>query len=102
MARITVDDCLKIIPNRFDMTLAATSRARQLLNGATPAVDGDRDKAPVIALREMAAGKYGIEILARTRTSPAGAAPGENTNEAEWRRITETAGEAVKVKEVTA
>jgi DNA-directed RNA polymerase subunit omega len=68
MARITVDDCLKIIPNRFDMSLAATYRARQITNGAQPMLDPSRDKPTVIALREMAAGKYGSEILAKTPT----------------------------------
>jgi DNA-directed RNA polymerase subunit omega len=66
MARITVDDCLKLVPNRFDLTLAATYRARQLTNGATPMVEANRDKATVISLREMAAGKYGVEILVKT------------------------------------
>jgi len=65
MARITVDDCLKKVSNRFQLTLAATYRARQLTNGATPMVEPDRDKPTVIALREMAAGKYGLEILNR-------------------------------------
>jgi DNA-directed RNA polymerase subunit omega len=68
MARITVDDCLKLIPNRFQLTLAATYRARQLAQGATPMVDPDKDKSTVIALREMALGKYGVEILVRTQT----------------------------------
>ena len=63
MARVTVDDCMKRIPNRFQMTLAATFRARQLANGATPLVDPDKDKPTVIALREMAAGKVGLEVL---------------------------------------
>lgn len=63
MARITVDDCLKRIPNRFDMTLAATLRARQLATGATPMVDAARDKPTVVALRELAQGKVGLEIL---------------------------------------
>ncbi len=63
MARITVDDCLKIIPNRFDMSLAATFRARQIANGAQPMIEASRDKPTVIALRELAAGKYGTEIL---------------------------------------
>jgi DNA-directed RNA polymerase subunit omega len=66
MARITVDDCLKIIPNRFELTLAATYRARQITNGAAPMLDENRDKATVIALRELAAGKYGTEILNKT------------------------------------
>jgi DNA-directed RNA polymerase subunit omega len=66
MARITVDDCLKLISNRFDLTLAATYRARQITNGAAPMVEANRDKATVIALRELAAGKYGVEILSKT------------------------------------
>lgn len=65
MARITVDDCLKKVPNRFQLTLAATYRARQLANGATPMVESDRDKPTVVALRELAAGKFGLEILNR-------------------------------------
>lgn len=65
MARITVDDCLKSIPNRFELALAATFRARQLANGATPLVDPNRDKPTVIALREIAQGKVGKEILNR-------------------------------------
>jgi DNA-directed RNA polymerase subunit omega len=68
MARITVDDCLKIIPNRFDMSLAATFRARQITNGAQPMLEASRDKPTVIALRELAAGKYGTEILSKTPT----------------------------------
>jgi DNA-directed RNA polymerase subunit omega len=68
MARITVDDCLKLVPNRFQLTLAATYRARQLAQGATPMVDADKDKSTVIALREMAQGKYGVEILVRPQT----------------------------------
>ena len=63
MARITVDDCLKLIPNRFELTLAATYRARQIANGAAPMLEANRDKATVIALRELAAGNYGLEIL---------------------------------------
>ena len=44
MARITVEDCLKHIPNRFELTLAATYRARQLATGGTPMVDTNKDK----------------------------------------------------------
>jgi len=65
MARVTVDDCLHCIPNRFQMTLAATYRARQITAGATPMVDAERDKPTVIALREMALGLYGLEVLNR-------------------------------------
>ena len=68
MARITVEDCLKRIPNRFQLTLAATYRARQLTAGGTPQIDldpQDNDKPTVIALREVAAGKVGLEMLNR-------------------------------------
>ena len=63
MARITVDDCMKHIPNRFELALAATARARQIANGATPLVEINRDKPTVIALREIALGKVGLEVL---------------------------------------
>ena len=63
MARITVDDCLKKIPNRFDMTLVATIRARQLSVGGSPMVEPARDKPTVIALREVAQGMVGMDIL---------------------------------------
>ena len=70
MARITVDDCLKRIPNRFQLTLAATYRARQLGAGGTPLVAANRDKSTVIALREIAMGKVGVEVLKRNPTPP--------------------------------
>lgn len=65
MARVTTDDCLKKIPNRFQMTLAAAHRARQISNGSTPLVDGGKHKPTVIALREISAGKVGLEVLNR-------------------------------------
>lgn len=65
MARITVDDCLKKIPNRFELTLAAAYRARQLANGARHLVEVGKDKPTVIALREISEGKVGLEILNR-------------------------------------
>ena len=65
MARVTVEDCVNYIPNRFQMTLAATYRARQITAGAAPMVDADRDKPTVIALRELAQGMYGLEMLNR-------------------------------------
>lgn len=67
MARITVEDALNYIPNRFDLTLAATYRAREIANGATPQVEANKDKPTVIALREMALGMVGVEILHRTK-----------------------------------
>jgi DNA-directed RNA polymerase subunit omega len=62
VARITVEDCLKQIPNRFQLALAAAYRARQLAQGHTPKLD-TKDKPPVAALREIAGQKVGIEML---------------------------------------
>ena len=62
MARITVEDCLKKIPNRFDMALCATYRARMLAQGHTPKIES-KNKPGVTALREIAAGKIGLEML---------------------------------------
>ena len=75
MARITVDDCLQRISNRFQLTLAATYRARQLGAGATPLVEPNRDKPTVIALREIASGKIGAEVLKRNATPPSPPSP---------------------------
>ena len=62
MARITVEDCLEKIPNRFQLVLAATYRARMLSQGHTPRVE-TRNKPHVTALREIAEGQVGIEML---------------------------------------
>ena len=54
MARVTVEDCVDKIPNRFDLVLAAAARARQISGGGELTIDRDRDKNPVVALREIA------------------------------------------------
>lgn len=54
MARVTVEDCVDKISNRFDLVLLAAQRARQISGGAELTVDRDRDKNPVVALREIA------------------------------------------------
>jgi DNA-directed RNA polymerase subunit omega len=54
MARVTVEDCVDKIPNRFDLVLMAAQRARQVSGGADLTIDRDRDKNPVVALREIA------------------------------------------------
>lgn len=57
MARVTVEDCLERVPNRFELILLASRRARQLLTtGEEPTVPWDNDKATVVALREIAEG----------------------------------------------
>ena len=54
MARVTVEDCVDKVPNRFDLVLFAAQRARQISGGAELTIDRDRDKNPVVALREIA------------------------------------------------
>ena len=54
MARVTVQDCVKVIDNRFELILLASERARTLSKGADPLLERDRDKNPVVALREIA------------------------------------------------
>jgi len=54
MARVTVEDCVDKIPNRFDLVMLAAHRARELSSGALPTVDRDNDKNPVVSLREIA------------------------------------------------
>jgi DNA-directed RNA polymerase subunit omega len=53
MARVTVEDCVDKVSNRFDLVLLAAQRARQISGGADLTIDRDRDKNPVVALREM-------------------------------------------------
>lgn len=62
MARITIEDCLNKIPNRFDLALSATYRARQLAQGAIPKIE-TKNKPTVAALREIAKGHVGVEML---------------------------------------
>ena len=63
MARITVEDCIKLINNQYDLVILAKERAVQLGRGATPAVDPENDKKPVIALREISESKITAEEL---------------------------------------
>ena len=65
MARVTIEDCLLHVPNRFDLVILASKRARQLLAGAEPLVPINDDKVTVLALREIAAGVLDLEALAR-------------------------------------
>jgi DNA-directed RNA polymerase subunit omega len=63
MARITVEDCMQNVDNLFDLVLIAARRARQLANGAPSSLDWQNDKATVLALREIADGAIGGDIL---------------------------------------
>jgi DNA-directed RNA polymerase subunit omega len=64
MARITVEDCLSVIPNRFDLVLMASKRARQLAKGSDAILPQENDKPTVLALREIATGRITEDLLA--------------------------------------
>ena len=63
MARVTVEDCVKKIPNRFDLVIAAAQRSREISNGVSIEVDRDNDKNPVVSLREIASEAIDAENL---------------------------------------
>ncbi|MFO7763277.1 MAG: DNA-directed RNA polymerase subunit omega [Wenzhouxiangellaceae bacterium] len=63
MARVTVEDCIDVEPNRFNLIVMAAQRARQLANGADALVDEETDKPTVIALREIAEGQIDAENI---------------------------------------
>lgn len=65
MARITVEDCLSVVDNRFELVLMASKRARQLAKGVDPALDNteNQDKPTVLALREIAARKVNLAMI---------------------------------------
>lgn len=64
MARVTVEDCLENVANRFELVMVASKRAREIaVRGAQPMVDWENDKPTVVALREIAAGLVSADIL---------------------------------------
>jgi len=83
MARITVEDCLENVDNRFELVLTATRRARQIAHGATPLVDEQNDKPTVIALREIAEGFIDSDKVALIQAELEAAEAFENIPEEE-------------------
>lgn len=63
MARVTVEDCIEAVPNRFELVMSAAQRARMIANGADPLVEEESDKPTVIALREIAEGEVNDENI---------------------------------------
>ena len=63
MARVTVEDCIEKLPNRFELVMVASQRARKIGTGAALAIERDNDKNPVVALREIAVESVGIDGL---------------------------------------
>ncbi|MBJ93808.1 MAG: DNA-directed RNA polymerase subunit omega [Rickettsiales bacterium] len=89
MARVTVEDCLEQVENRFALVLLAAQRTRQLMKGEEALVDNTGDnKEAVTALREIAAGSISLDDLARIR------AENERTDELERNALAENAAEA--------
>ncbi len=70
MARVTVEDCLDNVDNRFQLVLVATKRARQLANGTEPMLEWENDKPTVLALREIADGLVDRTILEAKAAAP--------------------------------
>jgi len=96
MARITVEDCLEKVDNRFELVLTGARRARQIANGADPMVDRENDKPTVIALREIADGEparrsrterwqESLRELASRRGPIEISVPGNNAKSLNWR-----------------
>lgn len=65
MARVTVEDCLEKVDNRFLLVMLASKRVKQLFKGAKPLIDNKGNKNVVISLREIAAGKVNYELTSR-------------------------------------
>lgn len=66
MARITIEDCVVVVPNRFDLCLYASVRAKNILSGSAPQLEDTKEKAPVISLREIAEGALDIESIKKS------------------------------------
>ena len=70
MARVTVEDCLDQVENRFELVILSAKRARQIANGAEPTVDWDNDKATVVELRELAASSIDKDVVMSDPNTP--------------------------------
>lgn len=97
MARITVEDCLEHVDNRFELVIVAAKRARQLMRGsADPTVPWENDKATVVALREIASGHTDFSDAHEIDMMPSGSVETEthetpNTSESDINTIIPTA-----------
>ena len=69
MARVTVEDCLEHVDNRFELVLLATKRARQLVKGVEPLIPWENDKPTVVALREIAEGLITNQVMEETEVT---------------------------------
>ena len=103
MARVTVEDCLDNVDNRFQLVLVATKRARQIANGKDPMVELENDKPTVVALREISEGFITRSILDETEEQPQVeevlAAEGEQTEAQPSDEIVEASSETPVLKD---
>ena len=81
MARVTVEDCLEHVDNRFDLVLLAAKRARQLVNGVDPLLPWENDKPTVVALREIAEGLVDNKVVVERQQQEMEAVQGEGEPE---------------------
>ncbi len=100
MARVTVEDCIEQIPNRFDLVLVAAHRARMIREGSPLSVDRDHDKDPVVALREIAETSVDLKVVRESLLSSLqDVRPGEE-NEREEDRAALESGPAATEEDV--
>jgi DNA-directed RNA polymerase subunit omega len=100
MARVTVEDCIQKIPNRFELVLIAAHRARMIREGAPLTIDRDNDKEPVVSLREIAGTTVDLKVVKEALVSSLQEVrPGEE-NEREADRIALLAGPAATEDDV--
>ena len=99
MARVTVEDCLKNVKNRFELVIIASKRARQLMRGKEAKVDWDNDKATVVALREIAEGYTDFDTPTQEEQDTAAMLQSLNANSLAKEQL-KAAAEAEAIEEV--
>lgn len=91
MARVTVEDCIEVVPNRFELVLMAAHRARMIREGSPMTVDRDNDKDPVVSLREIAENSVDLKLVKEALVaSLQDVRPGEETEREEDRAALES------------
>ncbi|MEL6244932.1 MAG: DNA-directed RNA polymerase subunit omega [Pseudomonadota bacterium] len=100
MARVTVEDCIEQIPNRFELVLMAAHRARMIREGSPMTVDRDNDKDPVVALREVAESSVDLAVVKEALVSSLQEVRPDEENEREADRVALEAAPAATEEDV--
>ncbi|MEO1473152.1 MAG: DNA-directed RNA polymerase subunit omega [Pseudomonadota bacterium] len=100
MARVTVEDCIEQIPNRFELVLMAAHRARMIREGSPMTVDRDNDKDPVVALREVADSSVDLAVVKEALVSSLQEVRPDEENEREADRVALEAAPAATEEDV--